>query len=106
MSVGPKVTAEIQRNSRTSDGMGGFTDSWQGLKKLKGQLFALRNRDWYKNSIVGSDSTHYFIVDYKDWVDITAEDRLVYKGQIYQITYVNNLAERNITIILELKKIT
>ena len=83
------ITVTIQTLSRETDGQGGYTevwnDSYQGiparLAEMSGREATLRNRE----GAVG------------DWVltvahdqAISAEDRVVYEGLEYEVTFVND----------------
>lgn len=103
--IGPKCTITIQRASETSDGMGGMTVTWSDLKELKGTLLAFKRNEFFTNNVVRAISTHFFTCKYPRDVTITEKDRVSYNSDIYEITFVDNPAERNINLVLDLKKI-
>jgi head-tail adaptor len=105
MSAGPKVEVEIQRKTETPNGMGGFVITWYGFKKLKGTLLALRARERNTNNGTKVYSDHYFQCPFPRGVEITEEDRLLYLGDVYEITFSDDLTKRGVTLILELKKV-
>lgn len=105
--VGTKVSVQIHRQTATSDGMGGQTTVWYGLKKIKGTLIAFKARERFVNDSTKVSSTHYFQCDFPKDVVITEKDRVfdMKTGDLYQINFVDNLANRDVTLSLELKKV-
>jgi len=103
--VGHKVKLEIHRQASVSDGMGGYTTSWYGIKALKGTLIAFKAKERFVNDSTKTISTHYFNCDFPKDIVVTEKDRAFCGGILYQINFVDNLANKNITLSLELKKV-
>ena len=105
MTVGPKVSIVVQRATSTSDNMGGFTNSWATLATLSGTFLSLQGRENFSDDSTKVVSTHFFQCKYPTSVTITEKDRVSYNGSYYQISFLDNLAEKNITLIIYLKKV-
>ena len=101
--IGPKTIIVIERESKISDGAGGFDSTWAKLVSLKGVLLPLVSREKFVSDSIKSISTHYFQCRYSNYV-ITTADRVLYNSEYYDITYADNCVERNILLILYLKK--
>jgi SPP1 family predicted phage head-tail adaptor len=105
MAPGYKIKMMLQQKSEVSNGMGGFTTTWVGIKELKGSLIYLKAKEGYSNNVTSTVSTHFFQCNFPKDVTVTEEDRLVYDGDIYEITLSENVSKRNISLYLELKKV-
>ena len=105
MAIGKKIKAEVQRQTVTSDGMGGETTFWYGLKIVKGSLDVISASERYKLDMVQELSTHRFTCDYIKDITITEKDRIYADKEIYDITAIDNVLHKNITLIIDLKKV-
>lgn len=104
--IGPTVTATIQSLTTASNGIGGYTQTWTSLGSFTGILIATeRTKETLTAGKETVISTHNFYMDYKSGVTITATCKLVYGSRTFDITFVNNLAEMDRYIILDLVEI-
>jgi len=105
MAPGHKIRMMLQQVTEVSDGMGGFTPTWVDIRDLKGSLIYLRAREGYSNNVTSTVSTHFFQCIFPKDITVTEKDRLTYDGDIYEITFSEDVSKRGITLYLELKKI-
>jgi head-tail adaptor len=82
-------TCTIQRVTRASDGMGGYTDTWATLAssvacRLDSESINLREESVQAAIFVVDDYTLYL----KNDQDITARDRVVLNSITYEVTVV------------------
>ena len=105
--VGRKVRLQIHRQTTSSDGMGGETVVWYGVKTLIGTLIAFKMKERFLDDSTKVMSTHFFHCDYPHDITVTEEDRgfCMENDNLYQINFVDNIAEKNITLSLELQKV-
>ncbi len=84
-------TAVIRRNSPTSDGMGGYSDSWSIAGTTVCDVWAINtNRSNRENTTAGGQIiTHaqwFITVPYN--TDVTAKDRLEIDSRTFELTFV------------------
>jgi len=107
--IGAKVEVELRRKTKTSDGYGGNTLTWAGLRTLKGvmtPLSSLQEREFKVNDKLTVTATHYFFIDYPIGVTITEEDILVLNDRIYEIIYVEDISlmkEKRLKLTIKVK---
>ena len=102
MGYGRKYTLTIQEYTSTKNEIGENVESWTDKGTIKGKMWQLNGNESY---ISNKDSR---VVNYRTNFDkpsfnITAEDRLVYDGNNYDIEVVNDLDQRGIKLQLDLK---
>ena len=93
--IGAKVEMELRRKTKTSDGMGGDTLKWTGLRKFKGvmtPLSSLKEREFKVNDKLTVIATHYFFIDYPIGLTITEKDILILENKTYEIIYVEDIS--------------
>ena len=93
--IGTKVKMELRRKTETSDGMGGDTLTWRGMRILNGvmtPLSSLREREFKVNDKLTIIATHYFFIDYPAGLVITEEDVLILDNKTYEILYVEDIS--------------
>lgn len=91
--IGGNALVELQISSQTVNEIGERVHAWETIQSLKGWIDFLSGeakRTVYNAKI--EESTHVFICDYVPLDPrITSESaRLVYKGQTYDITFIDN----------------
>lgn len=82
---------EIQRLSKqeTEDG---FTEMvYQPLRKAWAAVNNLYGKEYWKAKEYGAENTVVFTVRYSAGKDITAQDRILYRDNIYNIQHVDNI---------------
>lgn len=93
--IGAKVEMELRRKTKTSDGMGGDTLEWAGLRELRGvmtPLSSLKEREFKVNDKLTVIATHYFFIDYPIGLTITEKDILILENKTYEIIYVEDIS--------------
>jgi len=83
-------TVVIERYTRTSDGMGGFTQTWAAVGTVDGRIYS-RQIQGYETATGGQ------IVSLSAWygtlpsgTDVMATDRLLYQTRTWEVVRVNN----------------
>jgi len=92
---GTKIKMELRRKTKISDGMGGNTLKWRGIRFLKGDmtpLSSLREREFKVDDKLTIIATHYFFIDYPTGLTITEEDILILDNKTYEILYVEDIS--------------
>ena len=102
MGYGRKYQLTIQEYTSTKNEIRENVESWTDKGTIKGKMWQLNGNESY---ISNKDSR---VVNYRTNFDkpsfnITAEDRLVYDGNNYDIEVVNDLDQRGIKLQLDLK---
>lgn len=94
--IGGNLTADIQISTTTKNEIGESVKGWTTIQSLKGWLDLSSGDSRYitYNAKI-QESTHVFIGDYVKLDErIKAENsRMVIKGKVYDITYIDNPME-------------
>lgn len=94
----------FERLTRTSDGAGGFTESWASISgaPTRGMVKAMSGRERWASQRIEATSTHRIVVRY--FADLTEVDRVVIRGRPHQVRFINNvdLADRWLEIDAQL----
>lgn len=97
------VTANFQRNTRTSDGAGGFTQAWASITGLGavsvGMLAMSGNERWAAERL---EATATWRLWAKGVGAVSAADRVVIGGRPYQIRFADNVEKRGKWYVLDL----
>lgn len=104
--IGGNKAAQVQIRTVTKNRIGEQVESWEGVKELTGWLDLMSGeaeRLNFNQKI--QESTHVFLSDYVQIPDtVTAENsRLVCDRQIYDITLIDDPAERHRQLEIYLK---
>jgi head-tail adaptor len=89
--LGKKTEMELRRKTEISDGMGGITTSWAGLRKIKGTLSTIRGDERLSSDKLTVIASHNFYIDFPIGLTITAKDIFVKGTTEYKIIYPNNM---------------
>jgi SPP1 family predicted phage head-tail adaptor len=103
--VGPKVKIIHQRCVLTSDGAGGFSESWTDIGTLRGSLMLPKGSERTDHDRMEVSSTHTFYCDYKVGATVQSKDRLMYNGRIFEVMYSENPAELSWFLQIRLKEL-
>lgn len=103
--AGPKATFKLQRKTETSDGMGGFTSIWSNVASVRGTLTIVERNEKFISDSTRVKSTHYFMTKYKSELAITEKDSLTFGTDIFEITFVDNVAMQNRFYEISLRKV-
>ncbi len=93
----------IQERVNSDDGYGGYSTSWVSKYTMQGNmLFKGGNETLISQGIVSRRSWE-LTIRFSPGIDATC--RVVFKGRVFNIKYVNNVEERNRWLILGLEEI-
>lgn len=84
----------IQQPTRTSDGMGGFTQVWNTFATVRAAVEPLRGKEQFEHQQIQSSITHRIRIRYRS--GITPKMRIQFEGTRYfHIHSVINIEERD-----------
>ena len=90
---------EIQIQTDTTDGMGGFTTSWIaafGMNSVPAAIWPLKSQEKMDAMKLETQITHKIRVRYRS--EITTKMRISWKGRTFNIISLINPDERNIML--------
>lgn len=97
-------TATVERQARTSDGAGGFTEGWSavtGLSGVSAGLWAASGGERWASQRTEEISTHKALL--RTSTRVLASDRMVVDGRTYAITFADNVEGRGKWVMLDLR---
>lgn len=106
MVPGPKTELVLQKYTLVPDGMGGYTETWQAKRKMKGVLLSLSGREQYVTGKTEVFRTHKFVVDYPIGLTITEKDKFILGARKFDIQVVADPAEQHRHLEIEFLEIT
>ena len=89
--IGKKTTMELRRETETSDGKGGYTLGWSGLRNITGVLSTIRGDERLSADKLTVIADYYFYIDYPIGETITEEDIFQYGLRKFKIIYINDM---------------
>lgn len=94
----------IERYQKVKDEDNRLVEQWVNLCNPRAKILWTRGSEYTENYGTNSEveATFYIRFNYKD---ITSKDRLIYKGEAYDIIYVNNVQESNKYYEIKAKKV-
>ena len=108
-NIGGNITGIIQ--TKTSNGRNEIGEAvivWADAYTVKGWL-GMQSGDSQRTNYQAKieESTHCFLCDYNADIDALADEdiRMVIKGQMYDVTYIDNPDEMNEHLEIFLKKV-
>jgi len=103
--IGKKVTMELRRETEVSDGKGGYTLSWTGLRNITGVLSTIRGNERLSADKLTVIADFNFYIDYPIGETITEEDIFQYGLRKFKIIYINDMgANQNKRLKITLKE--
>ncbi len=105
MPPGPKTQLVLQKFTEVPDGMGGVTETWQAMRKMKGVLISLSGREQYVTGKTEVFRTHKFVVAYPIGITITEKDRFTLGARVFEIQVVVDSAEQHRNLEIELLEV-
>ena len=88
----------LQRKTRTSDGMGGFTEAWTNLATVYADIRPLGSREIWEAMRVSAETRFRVRVRWREDADgapyYTSADRISWRGRIYGIDRVVEMGRR------------
>ena len=104
--IGPKCILVLQKYTKVSDGMGGYTWVYQSVRKMKGVLTSLSGNERYVTGKIEVFRTHKFLVDYPLGLVITPKDKFVLGIRKFDIQVVVDPMEQHRHLEMDLLEIT
>lgn len=94
----------IQRYQKIKDEDNRLVEKWTNLCNSRAKILWTRGSEYIESYGTNSEveATFYIRFNYKS---ITPKDRLIYKGETYDIIYVNNVQESNRYYEIKAKKV-
>ena len=86
----------IQTNSRTTDNHGSYTDSWGSNVSVWAVIEPRGGSEIFESQQQQSRVSHVFIIRYQSSLKDTGvamQRRITYDGRVFDVKYINNLAE-------------
>lgn len=105
MVMGPKTEMTLQQHQLTPDGQGGFLETWQSKRKMKGVLLSLSGRERFVTGKTEVFRTHKFVVDFPVGITVTEKDKFVLGARKFDIQSVADPAETHRHLEIELLEI-
>lgn len=94
--IGPKVTLILQRVTKTSDGFGGYTETWSDLRYVTGVLVALRGEERIINGKEATEADFTFFCEFPIGTVFDEGDRFKFNdGSTTRFFDVLNVADKN-----------
>lgn len=89
----------VQRKTRTSDGMGGFTEAWTNLATVYADIRPLGSREIWEAMRVSAETRFRARVRWREDANgapyYTSADRISWRGRIYGIDRVVEMGRRD-----------
>jgi SPP1 family predicted phage head-tail adaptor len=96
MAAGPlRERIEIQAKTLTSDGMGGFTETWAIVATVWGRTWGATGNERQLATMSQAQVSRHFAVRY--FADLTTQHRVIFEGQSYNVTFVNHIKQDGMT---------
>lgn len=89
-----RTPVEFQRKTRTQNVSGGFTDTWAALSgsATRAHVKALSGTERLQADRLNASTKERLVCRY--FPGLRADDRVVFEGRAYQITFVNDMERR------------
>jgi SPP1 family predicted phage head-tail adaptor len=93
----------IQTITQTSDGEGGFTDTWTDSSTISAAIYPIKAEQQFKYKSLNVEATHY--VKIRGDLVITEKNRIKFRARFFEILTVENIQERGIEKFLVCKEV-
>lgn len=93
---------ELQRKTRTDDGMGGFAVAWITYATVKAFVETRPGKEVVIADRLDASQVIRATIRYREGVDET--DRVIYKGKAHNIRSVSNLEGRDKWLLLDMER--
>ena len=98
-------TITHQRYSNSSDGMGGFTQTWATIASgIEGAVLRMSGDEKLDAQRLNYEATHNIFVTFDDGSDIRPEDRLIFAGRTFAVVDPRNIAEGGAAMKIRVKE--
>ena len=106
MTIGPKVQLELQRISDSQDGMGGYDRKYYGVRNIRGTMVVLSASERVSADREAVYATHRFFCNFPVGLTISEDDRFRKGERVFDIEFINNAAEQNRHLEIDLLEVT
>lgn len=93
-------TVTLQRATKTSDGQGGYSETWADLAVVEGGIAAMSGTERWNADRLNAESKWRLLIAY--WGQLYATDRVLIDGRAYSISFVNDVQKRSAWTVLDL----
>ncbi|MFV9511809.1 phage head closure protein [Tepidibacillus sp. LV47] len=83
----------LQKQATITDADGFTTQQWQDVATVWAAVENLYGREYWEAAAIQAEKTVKFTIRYRPDVDQTM--RIVFRGQVYEITAIDNIKYRN-----------
>jgi SPP1 family predicted phage head-tail adaptor len=98
-----RTIVQFQRLVHTSDGAGGFTQSWQNISgaPTRAMVESMNGGERFASARIEATATHKITIRY--FASITETDAVLFKGKRANIRFINNVEERDLWMVLDVQ---
>jgi SPP1 family predicted phage head-tail adaptor len=93
----------IQRNMSTTDGEGGFGDTWSTVQSCFAAIYPIKAIQQFQYKSIGVDATHF--IKLRGYVDISELDQIICGSRTFEVLTVENIQERNFEQFVTCKEV-
>ena len=86
----------IQSKTRTSDGLGGYSETWSDLKTLWAEIKPISNTSNFETSQIEEKIIYTITIRY--YSPLTTQCRIKYGNRVFNIVCIKNPLENNQTM--------
>ena len=97
-----KHPVEVQRNTPVDDEAGGYDESWATIETIYCKIKQKSGNEAFQQQNIRAISTHSFWTRYGS--SVVEEDRLLYRGDFYNVRNVENIDERDMWLKIDAEK--
>ena len=95
----------FQSYSSVSDGAGGYTRTWANFSSVPtvwAKAQPVRGSEGFEEGRTNATQTYLFTVRYRE--DVNEADRILWRGEEYNIRTVKRVSGRNINLVIEAER--
>jgi SPP1 family predicted phage head-tail adaptor len=98
-----RTVVQFQRLVRTSDGAGGFTQTWQAIPNAptRAMVQSMSGTERFASARVEATATHKVTIRY--FAGLTEADAVMIRGKRANIRFINNIEERDLWMVLDVQ---
>lgn len=89
---------EIQRVTSTSDGEGGFTETWTTVKSCFAAIYPIKSMQRFEYKSIDVSATHYF--KFRGYIDCQEQDRILFDSRYFEVLTIDNMQERDFELFV------
>lgn len=93
----------IQENTSTTDGDGGFTDSWKDVSTVAAAIYPIFAKQVFQYRSINIQASH--IIKMRGEITINEGNRIKFGIRIFQILFIENVQERGIEKLITCKEL-